>query len=216
MNTRPTRDDHIEPDVHPDAGAQQSPDPVGEPPDPFDPARLRLSQDFASSIGVRKAMLTVPVKKPSKEWWVQTHPNLDYCIETAVLELKEDREIYLVAPELRAELATEPTFGLRALFTSITRQGVLFLWPVRLPNPDGRHDEWSRSAMEAALMARGQWVRVTSNMQLGAYEVRYAEGDLAAPEWPDETMSQILRIAFRDRYVDRDGHPILRRLRGAS
>ena len=68
-------------------------------PNPFDPARFRLSQDFQATLGVKKALLTVPVRKPSKEWWVQAHPNRDYWMETMVLELKEDRETYLVEPD---------------------------------------------------------------------------------------------------------------------
>ena len=83
--------------------------PVAAPPDPFDPARLRLSQDFASTLGVKKALLTVPVKKPAREWFVQVHPSDKYRLQTCVLELKEEREIYLIAPELWPELATEAT-----------------------------------------------------------------------------------------------------------
>ena len=89
-------------------------------PNPFDPARLRLSQYFAASLGVKKQLLTVPVRKPAKESWVQTHPDQSYRIQTAVLELKEDREIYLVDPELWSELATESTFSPRALFAAET------------------------------------------------------------------------------------------------
>src|SRR4051812_31325852 len=35
--------------------------------DPFDLSSLRLSQDFASAVGVKKLVTTIPVKKPSKE-----------------------------------------------------------------------------------------------------------------------------------------------------
>jgi len=35
--------------------------------DPFDLASLRLSQDFASAVGVKKLITTVPVKKPGTE-----------------------------------------------------------------------------------------------------------------------------------------------------
>src|SRR4051794_23014226 len=37
--------------------------------DPFDLASLRLSQDFASAAGVKRLITTIPVKKPSKEWF---------------------------------------------------------------------------------------------------------------------------------------------------
>ncbi len=40
----------------------------------------------------------VPVRKPGKAWWVRVHPDPAYSLSTAVVELKEDRETYLVAP----------------------------------------------------------------------------------------------------------------------
>jgi hypothetical protein len=113
-------------------------------PDPFNPDRLRLGQDFAGGLGVKRVLTTIPVKKPVKEWWIQVHPDESYRIQTCVLELKEDREIYLVDPELWPLLAAESTFGPRALFTGINRQGVLFVWPIRLPGHDGRIDDWNR------------------------------------------------------------------------
>ncbi len=185
-------------------------------PDPFDPERLRLSQDFATSLGVKKALLTIPVKKPSKEWWVQVHPDPAYRIETAVLELKEDRETYLVDPSLWPELAGEATFSPRALFTAMNRQGVLFIWPVRLPGPDGKIDDWSRSALEAANMASQGWVRVVSNMSLGAYEVFTTSSHWAEPEWPDKALGELLRVAFRDRHITDLDHDVLQRLRGEA
>jgi hypothetical protein len=130
-------------------------------PDPFDPASLRLTSDFSASIGVKKALLSVPVRKPDKSWFVRVHPAEEYRLSTAVIELKEDRETYLVAPSLWRELATETTFSPRALFTTLNKQNVLFLWPIRLPGPDGRVDDWSRTALEAAQMAVKSWCRVT-------------------------------------------------------
>jgi len=35
------------------------------PADPFDPASLRLSQDFASTIGVKKVLTTLPEAQPT-------------------------------------------------------------------------------------------------------------------------------------------------------
>src|SRR5262245_15073872 len=135
--------------------------------DPFDISRLRLTQDFVAAAGVKKILNTIPCRKPSKEWFVQTHPDPAYRIQTCVIELREDSETYLVNRSLWAELASESTFSPRALITSVNRQGVLFLWPIRLTGSDGRLDAWSRSAMEAATFAAGKWVRVQANMSLG-------------------------------------------------
>jgi hypothetical protein len=188
--------------------------PAGEAPDPFDPAALRLSGAFSAAVGVKKALLTVPVRKPDKSWFVRTHPDPAYRLETAVIELKEDREVYLVAPDLWPHLAAESTFSPRALFTAVNRQGVVFLWPVKLPGSDGRVDEWSRSALEAAGLAAKGWVRVQANMALGAYEVFQARGDIPEPQWPEHSFRELLRVAFREQFIDAHDHPVLRRLRG--
>jgi hypothetical protein len=183
-------------------------------PDPFDPAALRLSGDQAAGLGVKRALLTVPTRKPGRDEFVRVHPSDDYALPTTVIELKAEREVYLIAPGLREALATESTLSARMLFTAISRQGVVFLWPVRLPGSDGRVDEWSRSALEAAGMARTHWIRVQANMHLGAYEVFQATGDLPEPEWPELSFAELLRIAFRDRYIAAPDHPVLRKLRG--
>jgi hypothetical protein len=183
-------------------------------PDPFDPASLRLSQDFNASIGVKKALLSIPVRKPDKSWFVRVHPEESYRLTTAVVEMKEDRETFLVDRSLWPELATEATFSPRALFTAINRQGVLFVWPIRLPGPDGKLDEWSRTALEAADLALKGWVRVAANMALGAYDVFQASGQLPDPDWPQTPFSEILRVGFRDKFINSLDHPVLRRLRG--
>ena len=197
-----------------EAPAGPKPSTNGAAPDPFDPASLRLSHDFAASLGVKKALLTVPVRKPDKSWFVRVHPADDYSLQTAVIELKEDRETYLVAPQLWPDLATESTFSPRALFTASNRQGVLFIWPVRLPGADGKVDAWSQSALEAAQMARKSWVRVAANMALGAYDVFQASAELTKPDWPEKPFRELLAVAFKGKLIDALDHPVLRKLRG--
>ena len=184
------------------------------PLNPFDPKRLRLPQNFADAVGVKKALLTVPVRKPAKEWFVRTHSSEDYRIQTAVLELEEERETYLIDPTILPQLADEPTISPRALFTAMSRQGALFLWPVRLPGSDGKLDDWSRSSMEAATLAATKWVRVSSNMHISAYDVSFATADWPEPTWVEEPFSKLLEVAFKDRYIDSMDHPVLQRLRG--
>lgn len=184
-------------------------------PNPFDPAALRLDQSFADSVGVKKLLTTVPVRKPNKQDFVRVHRDPAYRLTpAAIIELKEDREVYLVLPSVAQQLPGE--FSIVTLFTVINRQGVLQLWHVKLPGSDGKHNEWHRSAAEAAERAKEHWVRVTANMALGAYEIREAQGDLPDPEWPEYPFEEILKIAFRDRTVDRLEHPLIGRLRGAA
>jgi hypothetical protein len=182
--------------------------------DPFDPAALRLCQDLSAATGVKKVLLSVPVRKPDPIWFVRAHPDEAYRLQTAVIELKADREMYLVARPLRPELSTEATFKPKMLVTAISRQGDVFLWELNLPRADGRADEWSRTALEAVDLAKKSWVRVVANVRLGGYEVHQATGHLPAPEWPGVPFKDLLKLAFKDKYIDRLDHPILRKLRG--
>ena len=184
------------------------------PHDPFDPAKLRLDPSDAENIGVQKLLTSVPVRKPNRQEFVRVNPNLDFRLDTAVIELKEDREIYLVPPFMARQLPDELT--LVSLFTTVNRQGVLFLWPVRLPGADGRANEWHRSAREAVERAMTSWLKIKANMSLGAYDLFEATGDLPEPEWPGIEFSEILRTAFRDRYVGSLDHPLVKRLRGET
>lgn len=134
-------------------------------------------------------------------------------METAILEFKDERESYLVDPTLWPELPGE--LVPMVLFTAINRQGVVFLWPVRLPGEDGRSNPWHHSAIEGATKAMTGWVRITSNMDLGAYELFEATGKLPPPAWPDTTFQALLEIAFKDQYIRTLDHEVLRRLQGA-
>lgn len=181
---------------------------------PFDPSALALSQNFSEMVGVKKAVVTIPVRKPNRQEFIRVHPDLGYQVATAVLELKEERETYLVAQDVIPEISLE--LAPKLLVATTNRQGVLSIWPIRLPGADGKIDDWNRSAMEAACMAREGWVRMAANMSLGAYDIFEALGNLPDPEWPEIEFPKILEIAFRDKYIDSLNHPVLQRLRGEA
>ena len=181
--------------------------------DLFNPERLKISQNFADLVGVKKVLLTIPVRKPDRQTFVRVHPAAEYRLDTLVLELKEDREIYLIDPALGSQLPGEIA-GV-TLFTSMSRQGVLFLWPIRLPDPQGKRNLWNESARKGADLGMQMWVRVAANMSLGAYETFEATGDLPEPEWPSESLAELLKIAFADRFIRSLTHPVVQRLRGA-
>jgi hypothetical protein len=178
----------------------------------FDLEELRMGQDFSTISGVKKTILSVPVRKPNKQWFFRVRPGEQWRFTAHLLILKEENETYLVHPSIATDLMVEVIP--RALFTCISRQDVIFLWPVRLPGPDGRIDNWNRTALKAAEMAQNHWVRLVPNMQLGAYEVHKAAANLDDPLWPDITLKKLMEIAFRDRIISDFSHPALKRLRG--
>jgi hypothetical protein len=203
--------------INPDA----SPDPVDQvdvttaaSSDPFDLSNLRLSQDFVETAGVKRLLNTVPVRKPNPQDFVRVHPDPEYRALLAIIELRDDREVYLVPPPIARELPGE--FVMCMMFAAINRQGVVHLWPVRLPASDGRIIEWHRSAMEAAQLAMKRWIRVKANMSLGAYDIWEAAATIPDPTWPEASFQELLRIGFKDRLITGFGHPVINRLRGLT
>jgi hypothetical protein len=190
--------------------------PTNSAPDPFDLASLRLNPSFVETAGVKKLLTTVPARKPNPQDFVRVHPSSDYRENFAMIDLNDDREDYLVRPELLPDLAGEVVY--KTVFTAINRQGVVFLWPIRLPAPDDRKSDWRRSAREAAALAMRQWIRVKANMSLGAYETAVADKDsvMAEPVWPELSYQELVRIAYRDRMIAALDHPVVKRLRGQA
>ena len=185
-------------------------DPVGAP-DPFTPASLRLSQD---ALATRRQESPDPRAgaPASPQEFIRVHPGEDYRLDTAVIELRDDREIYLVAPELRGEFFSEikPV----RLFTTISRQNVVAIWPCKLPGADGRPNAWHDTALRAAELAMTRWTRIVADMSLGGYQPYTAAGDLPEPEWPEQIFAELLKIAFGAFYIDRPDHPVIKRLQG--
>ena len=193
--------------------AESLPEPQPEPAaDPFDPANMRMGQDFASETGVRKVLTTIKCDKPNRHVFTRVRPGEEWKVETYIFEDKVSRDRYYVSPELLPDLLGE--VHRVCLHLAITKQGDLFLWPVKLPGPDGRRNEWNDSAMEAAKLAESKWVRMAANMGAGCYDVFEAVGELAEPTWPVLSLREVLRLCFRDRFIESLDHPCLKALRG--
>jgi hypothetical protein len=58
-------------------------------------------------------------------------------------------------------------------------------------------------------------VRIKSNKAIRGYDIFEAASTIADPTWPKLSFQELVRIAFRDRLVDRLDHPVIKRLRGA-
>lgn len=173
---------------------------------------FKLSQDFESMVGIKKEILVVPVRKPDRQAWFQAHQGEEWRMPFALIEMKEDRETYLVSPQIYNELIGEciPKY----LFCCQTRQGIIFLWSIKMPGPDGRLDQWNQSALQIVTEYAGRWIRVVANLALGAYEVYTSEAEFPPPVWPSEGFHSLLKKAFRGKIVESLDHPIIKRLRG--
>jgi hypothetical protein len=193
---------------------QTEPRPSPAAIDPFDPATYRLQPSLLVAEGVQKHLTELPVRKPDKSWWVRVHPDPEYALDTFVIELKEEQETYLVLPPLWQELHGESTFIALTLHLAVTRQGKLFLWPVRRPtDPTQEPTRWMRPTLQAIGHAVNKWTRIEWNLETRQHDVKTCKYT-ADPQWPELPFRDLLKIAFRDYVISTRDHPVLRRLRG--
>jgi len=203
----PSPSSSVIPPADPDCKAEKT-------EDLFNLDKLRITTDFDSEIELERPITTVPIRKPGREHFIRTHPDLEYRATLGLIELKEEGTIYLVAQALREKLIAEPTYVEMTLMTTMTASGMVFLWPLRGPGRNGRMDTWGQSAIDAAKRAERDWVRVTANTALSAYEITVAKSISKDPDWPQLSLEDLIRIAFKDKLISDLNHPVLRKLRG--
>ena len=173
---------------------------------------LRLNQSFDEIVGAQPIRANVAVRKPGPQEWFQVHPDSTWRLQTTILQLKEEGESYLVSPALRAELWEEilPI----VLYTAVSRQAEPFLWPVRLPKVDGRIDKFIEMDLTAAKVAETKWVRRYWVPEIKSHKILAAKNLTDIPVWPDVGFEELLKIAFRDRFISTLDHPVVKNLRG--
>ena len=182
-----------------------------ESPDPFDPVSLRINPEN-TGVAIKKVTTTIRCWKPDKQDFVRVRPGDEWRLDTMILE-EDGGDSYIVSPLLHDELARE-CFPAR-LVLAITRSNTPFLWRLKLPRADGQSNHWNDAALVAAQLAETKWVRIASNMTTKCYDVFEATGINLEPQWPDDLeFKDILRLCFKDRFIDSLDHPFLQRLRG--
>jgi hypothetical protein len=161
----------------------------------------------------KKLLTTIPVRRPHKQDFIRVNPGLSFRELVALVDY--ERDTYVVTKRFAPQLG-EKEYYLANLFVCHNRQKVLSLWPVKQAGSDGKLMEWHRSAQEAAELAMTRWIRVTANMDLGAYEMSEAIAEYDDPVWPEVPFRELLRIAFKGRIIDSADHIVVQKLRGLA
>jgi hypothetical protein len=98
---------------------------------------------------------------------------------------------------------------------AISRNNTIFIWPLKIPQPDGgRGKRWHESAFDARAWALKGWVKVRSDRSISGYRVFQPEGIIPDPKWPDMSFEEILEIALRGRIIKSSDHPVVRKYLG--
>ena len=179
----------------------------------FDFNSLRLPANYSAGLAVKKMLNKVPVGKPDRAKFFRVPDDEAFTFRVFLYEDKVANETYIVLPFV------QPLLGSLArpaqLHAAIDRTDNPFLIPVILPSEDGQWNSWHESLAQGVEMAKDHWVRLVANKSINAYDINQATAALPDPEWPDTTMEELVKVAFRNKIIDNPDHPVIRALLGA-
>ena len=185
--------------------------------DPFAPENLKLPQEVLDRTMATTLLTTIPVEKPGDQEFIRVHPDEAYRHPAALITHQDERGArYFVHPTFLPQIGNIK-FHLEELYLYTTRQGKVAFWPIKLPK-DNRENTWLESAVAAAEAAMKAWVCIASNQQSQMYITSKAMGEFPDPDWPAITQGksvyQLLAIAFKERLILNETHPVIQKLRG--
>lgn len=183
---------------------------------------LKLNNEIVPSV---KLFTIVPVRKPLKQEFFRVREGEEWQFSTKVLDLQEEREMYLVHPSLWEVLSIE--LKDMVFFTAINIDRVTFLIPVTILGEGRRKNKWIESLLRNIEIAKTKWIRSASNSKVGAYEVIEAIHNLGEPNWPETVVTRdrdvvpfsmdiLVKTAFHDKYIKDLEDPIIKRLLGRT
>jgi hypothetical protein len=190
---------------------------VGESKPKHSIASIRLDPATVEN-ATADEQLAIPVGKPHGQTWFRVRPDAEYRLQVAGLQLKDeiDDGFYILSYEMQSDLLfTEAhRYTLYVVMPRLSKS--VRVWPVKQPDGDGKWNDWSRTADEAAHIGMTEWVRLIPDRASGGYKVRrQRDGEKSRdPIWPDLTMDEIVEKAFFDRgkLITGYDHPVMKLL----
>jgi hypothetical protein len=182
----------------------------------LDPEMFRVDQSALDQQATKKVLTVIPVRRPGTNEFFRVHPDPAYSLSPVYfINLKQNREYYIVAPGLRSQLRPKE-YSIGQLFLAIDRLDNPFFWLVTTQSPTGRVSEWYLSSLECALRAKPDWISMSADQAAGGYVVTLAEDPLPEPIWPEQSFKELFDLAFKRRFVTSVDHAVFNELRGRA
>jgi hypothetical protein len=141
----------------------------------------------------------------------------ELCFVNVPIQGQKNDLQHLVIEELAMQYLPSARIIRHRLALGTTPYDRFFLCHVPSQNLD---NIWNETNLRACLEARKFWTEATSRKGEGAegYFINYAEHATAfpEPEWPTQSLSELIETAFTGRLITEADHPALLRLRGAE
>jgi hypothetical protein len=173
---------------------------------------LRLPSNFSANAGGIKLPPKVIFGKFSKHRFARVHPGEEYKFPCLTVDDKDAGEIYIVAAEMQLYLGTNAIPKIIRLSVDSTGLPKLILQPISDPN--SRQNIWHSSLNRGIEMAEKSWVRMEANMSHGQYDVIVSKDDLGDPQWPSQSMDELVQEVFGNKVIMAPDHPYVRQLEG--
>jgi hypothetical protein len=164
----------------------------------------------SSQIAAREILSVVPVRKTKNNEFVMVNPAAS--LTTIVFEDKDAGETYFVDPAIRPMMIAGT--AVKMLTLAVNQAGAIFIWPAPVDDEFSRANKWNESARVGYHQAKANWVKLVGDRTAGLYRIYLAEGELPPPRWPDKPFEELLAIAFSNRRIDREDHPVIRDMYG--
>lgn len=173
---------------------------------------LRLPDNYSANIGGIKLPPKPVFGKLSKHRFSKVHPDKEYQFPCLTVEDKDNGENYIVAPHIQPYLGKNVVPKIIRLSVDSTGLPKLIFQPIN--EQGGRQNNWHTTLNKAIELAEENWVRVESNMDAGQYTIIISKDDLGEPQWPDQTIYELVEEVFGNNIINSPDHPYIRQIEG--
>jgi hypothetical protein len=192
-------------------------------PTAFDLDKFK-SKRAATVAGVETLQTALPHHKIAQaEDFVRLHPNEnthwseELCFVSVPIKGQKRDILHLIVEELAMQHLESARIKRFRLALAAKPNDVFFLCEVPTRNLD---NEWNKTNLPACEQAKTKWTQATSRREEGvdAYKISLAKDQDAfpVPNWPNQSLSDLIEKTFAGRTIDAPDHPALLRLIGAK
>jgi hypothetical protein len=177
-----------------------------------------------SIAGVETLLTALPHYKMSEaKDWVRLHPDEvnywspEFCFVNVPIKGQKRDTLHFIGEQLAKRFIQPDRIQRFRLALATKPHDVFFLCHVPSQNLD---NAWNDTNVQACLQAKTRWSQAASRKgeNVDGYQITYAQDQDAFPEpnWPKQSLDELILTTFAGRMIDREDHPALLRLIGAK
>jgi hypothetical protein len=155
--------------------------------------------------------------------FVRLHPREEdywsdeYCFVNVPVKGQKRETLHLIDEEIAMKYLPSARIQRFRLALATKPFDVFFLCHVPTRNMDNM---FNKTSLDGCEQAKTFWTQVTSRKDEGVDEYKITtsrdKDAFAEPEWPTQSLDELIEITFAGRMIDREDHPALLRLIGAK